>query len=108
MAGEVEELKGLLPNTDLAIYTDDEPKLRFAINYAITQVNLLRNYVGEDYEPRYRNNVIQCAIDYLENIGGTELAGYGQNGINGTRRDRPSWTIGIVPIARRIRNATTP
>lgn len=102
MAGEVEELKALLPNTDLSRFTEDEPKLRFALHYATSKVNEARNYIGEGYDPRYRLNVIQGALDVLENWGGGELSSYGENGVSVSRRETPSWLAGIVPLARRV------
>ena len=96
MAGEVEQLRTILPD-DLQRYADNEDMLNFAVSNAISMINERRSYSGAEYEPKYRNNVLQGALWYLGKIGAEGYASTSENGVSVTWQDVPDWLRSVTP-----------
>lgn len=95
---EITQLKAILISMDsLSQYASNDDLLEIAIQSAIDRINQRRGYRGEGYEAKYRSNVIRGAIDYLERLGGNELASYSENGISGSYNEVPSWLSEVIP-----------
>lgn len=100
MTGELEELKAIISVGDLAQYIDNDILLNHALAYAISEINKRRGYEaadGQQYESKYRVNVIQGAIDWLGHIGAEEYTSFSENGVSGAWKEVPSWLQSVVP-----------
>lgn len=96
MAGELEQLKELLP-ADLEQYKDDDIRLQFALDVAVSKVNERRGYRGEGYEERFRTNVLQGAIWWLGKQGAEGYSSTSENGISVNWQEVPDWLQSVVP-----------
>lgn len=96
MAGELEQLKALLPD-DLQRYVDDDIRLQFALDVAISKVNERRGYTGDGYEERFRTNVLQGAIWWLGKQGAEGYSSTSENGISVNWQEVPDWLGSVVP-----------
>lgn len=96
--GEAAQLKAVIESMDsLSHYASNGALLDLAIQSAVDRINNRRGYKGEGYEPKYRSNVIRGAIDYLERLGGDELASYSENGVSGSYKEVPDWLSEVIP-----------
>ena len=96
--GEAAQLKAIISQMEsLSHYAENGALLEIAIQSAVDRINQRRGYRGEGYESKYRSNVIRGAIDYLERLGGNELASYSENGISGSYNEIPSWLSEVIP-----------
>lgn len=105
MADEIDDLKTIISVSDLLIYKDNDALLNYAISWAISEINKRRGYTplsDGDYEPKYRTNVIQGAVDYLSRIGGAEISTASENGISTKFREVPSWLQSVIPLLKVI------
>ena len=96
MAGEIEQLKAILPD-DLQRYSEDRPRLQFAVNYAISQINDRRGYRGEGYESKFRTNVLQGALWWLGKQGAEGYISTSENGVSVSWQEVPDWLVSVIP-----------
>ena len=94
------QLKAVISVSDLRQYLNNEDLLRYAIEWAISEINSRRNHIPTEevpFEPRYRNNVIQGATDWLSRIGGEEYQSSSDNGVSVSFKTIPSWLLSVTP-----------
>jgi len=102
MAGEVEELKTVLEPTELGRFAEDEVTMEHAVKFAINMVNQRRAFTPagtliEEYEPAYRQNVIDGAIWYLRKLGGEGFQSMSENGVSIQWQAVPDWLKYVRP-----------
>lgn len=99
MNSELEELRALLLVSDLSQYADNDILLNYAFSYAVSEINHRRGRKETIplYEPQYRTNAIQGAIDWLSRIGAEEYASTSENGVSVTFKTTPSWLASVTP-----------
>lgn len=94
------QLKAVISVSDLRQYLNNEDLLRYAIEWAISEINSRRNHIPTEevpFEPRYRNNVVQGATDWLSRIGGEEYQSSSDNGVSVSFKAIPSWLLSVTP-----------
>ena len=87
-------LKDRIEGTDLAYYADKDGKLKYALKYAISMVNIRRGYKPtetEPFEPRFEMNVLEGAVWYLGKIGAEGYSSTSENGVSVSWKELPEW-----------------
>lgn len=96
MAGEVEQLKTILTD-DLQRYSEDEDRLNYAVSVAIAMINERRGYDKEEYEPKYRTNVLNGAIWWLGKQGAEGYSSTSENSVSVSWQEVPDWLRSVTP-----------
>lgn len=98
---DFEMLKLLVSSTDdLSRYAENDALLEQALSYAVSEVNKRRCYSGDGYEEKFKQNVINGAVDYLSKLGGQEYQSFSENGVSASFREVPLWLMSVTPKLR--------
>ncbi len=90
----IASLEARIEDTDLEYYAGKPAKLRYAIDYAISAVNLRRGFSPTEeelFEARFRMNVLEGAAWYLAKIGAEGYASTSENGVSVSWQEMPDW-----------------
>lgn len=93
-------LRDRIEDTDLEYYMDKDKKLRYALEYSISEVNNRRDYTPTEEQPypaKYRMNVLDGAVWYLGKLGAEGYSSTSENGVSVSWKDLPDWLARVPP-----------
>lgn len=95
---ECEVLRARMSGTDLEQFLYNEPLIRYALDYAESEI--LKRRGADSLEPQYRVNKLEGAIWYLAKIGAEGAQSASANGVSFTYKEVPDWLLSVVPLLK--------
>lgn len=101
------EVLNLLVNTDLGIFTEDDAKIDFAIQFAQNEVANRYGDTVANIPAKYDTNIVNGAVWFLARMGSEGESQNVEGNVTRVYKDMPDWLKTVTPKVGVVKLAGT-